>query len=70
MSFMNDPPTPSEEGLRVTEELNPLNVTKPVIAVDIDEVLTDLVPALVSFHNMEYGMNITTHTYISYYTSA
>jgi len=44
-------------------------MTKTVIAVDIDEVLTPTVPALVNWHNRYYGTNLhfnDFHTYDFY----
>lgn len=37
--------------------------SKPVIAVDMDEVLTDLVPILATYHNDIYGIAIKIITY-------
>jgi uncharacterized HAD superfamily protein len=38
---------------------------KPIIAVDIDDVLVDHYEALVTFHNETYGTSLTIHDYIS-----
>jgi len=37
-----------------------------IIAVDIDEVLADLVSELTEFHNRTYGTSFTNHDYASY----
>ena len=40
-----------------------MNVTKPVIAVDIDDVLSDTVPAFLAFTNKKWGLNVTAQDY-------
>ena len=39
---------------------------KPVIAVDLDEVLGQFVPAIVAFHNATYGSSYTAEDFFSY----
>ena len=39
---------------------------KPVVAVDIDEVLALFVPALVDFHNQSYESSLTPDSFFSY----
>lgn len=40
-----------------------MKVTKPVIAVDIDDVLSDTVPAFLAFTNKKWGLNFTPQDY-------
>ncbi len=42
------------------------NATKPVIAVDIDEVLAFFLPAVANFHNENYESNLTAESFFSY----
>ena len=42
------------------------NKTKPVIAVDLDEVLGDFIPALALWHNNTYNTNLKPSDYFSY----
>lgn len=39
---------------------------KPVVAVDIDEVLAHFVPALAEFHNHKFGTDLTADDFHSY----
>lgn len=39
---------------------------KPVLAIDIDEVLAEFVPVLAEFHNRTYGTSFTAEHFISY----
>lgn len=39
---------------------------KPVVAVDIDEVLAFFIPALANFHNFNYGTSLTSENFVSY----
>lgn len=41
-------------------------MTKTVIAIDIDEVLTPTVPALVDWHNLNYGTNLHFNDFHTY----
>ena len=45
------------------------NSRKPVLAVDVDEVLAFFIPALAEFHNEAYGGNdlhLTPDSFVSY----
>ena len=41
-------------------------MTQPVVAVDIDEVLTPFLQIFTQFHNREYGTNLTAKDFNSY----
>jgi hypothetical protein len=41
-------------------------MTKPIIAVDIDEVLAYFVPAVALFHNETYSTDLTAESFFSY----
>jgi hypothetical protein len=38
---------------------------KPVVAVDVDEVLAQFVPALVQWHNRVHGTELSVETFFS-----
>lgn len=46
--------------------MSEVTLTKPIVAVDIDEVLALFVPALVEFHNGRYDTNLTPESFFSY----
>lgn len=43
------------------------NSCKPIIAIDIDEVLAQFIPSLADFHNELYGTSLQSHEFTSYY---
>lgn len=43
-----------------------MSLGKPVLALDIDEVCAQFVPALIRYHNGKYGTDLKTQTFHSY----
>lgn len=44
----------------------PARMTKPILAIDVDEVLALFIPALATFHNSEYQTQLEAEHFHSY----